>query len=56
MDHFKNCLVEVKSGQPEDPLAYHLQTVMHLIMLAESSSKEKILDKKFSLKDSKVID
>jgi len=57
-EHFQKCLKEVSEGKVEDPLAYHMQTILYLIEKFEYTVKEqnKMVTKKFSFKENKFLD
>lgn len=57
-EHFQKCLDEIKNNNIEDPIAYHMQTVLHIIArFEEAARKENLLIKrKFSFTDNKYLD
>jgi len=57
-EHFDKCLEELRNNKIEDPIAYHMQTLIHLIAkFEEAARKENVLQKKkFSFTDNKFID
>lgn len=57
-EHFRKCLKEIGENKIEDPLAYHMQTVIALLEGFElaASKQNHVITKKFSFTDNKFLE
>ena len=57
-EHFNSCLKQIAENKIEDPIAYHMQTVLYLIEQYEMLAREQkvIVTKKFSFTENKFLD
>lgn len=57
-EHLDKCLKQIADEKVEDPVAYHMQTILHIIEKFEYSVyKEKMMmTKKFSFAENKFLD
>jgi len=57
-EHFNACLKQIAENKIEDPIAYHMQTVLYLIEQYENLAREQkvMVTKKFSFSDNKFLE
>jgi hypothetical protein len=57
-EHFNKCLKQIADNNIDDPIAYHMQTVLYLIEQYEFYAREQkvMVTKKFSFAENKFLD